>query len=82
MRDVSPDDKAWPFSPEIISVRIAEAVRMTGFSRNKICECIAFGDIEIAKIGRSTVVLVASLRASSCRVDGCRAKRDRRSIFA
>jgi len=45
------------------SVRIPDAVRMTGLSRSRIYQLIADGDIEAAKVGRSTVVLVASLRA-------------------
>lgn len=36
---------------------------MTGLSRSRIYQLIASGDIEAAKVGRSTVVLVASLRA-------------------
>ena len=48
---------------EPISVRIPDAVRMTGLSRSRIYQLIASGDIEAAKVGRSTVVLVASLRA-------------------
>lgn len=48
---------------ELISVRIPDAVRLTGLSRTKIYQLIASGDIEAAKVGRSTVVLVASLRA-------------------
>ena len=47
---------------ELISVRIPDAVRMTGLSRSRIYQLIASGDIEAAKVGRSTVVLVASLR--------------------
>jgi len=48
---------------EPISVRIPDAVRMTGLSRSRIYQLIAAGDVEAAKVGRSTVVLVASLRA-------------------
>ncbi|WP_066816895.1 helix-turn-helix domain-containing protein [Sphingomonas mali] len=48
---------------EPISVRIPDAVRMTGLSRSRIYQLIATGDVEAAKVGRSTVVLVASLRA-------------------
>lgn len=48
---------------ELISVRIPDAVRMTGLSRSRIYQLIASGDIEAAKVGRSTVVLVASLRS-------------------
>src|SRR3546814_2861019 len=44
-----------------ISVRVHEAVRMTGLSKSKIYQLIASGDIEAAKVGRATVVFVASL---------------------
>jgi hypothetical protein len=36
---------------------------MTGLSRSRIYQLIASGDIEVAKVGRSTIVLVASLRS-------------------
>lgn len=62
MRDASTDDKARTLPAETISVRIPDAVRMTGLSRSKIYQLIAEGDLEIAKVGRSTVVLVTSLR--------------------
>ena len=48
---------------ELISVRVPDAVRMTGLSRSRIYQLIASGDVEAAKVGRSTVVLVASLRS-------------------
>ena len=49
-------------SIEPISVRIPMAVAMTGFSRSRIYELIACGEIQIAKDRRSTLILVASLR--------------------
>ena len=52
-----------PLPVELISVRVPDAVRMTGLSRSRIYQLIASGDIETAKVGRSTVVLVASLRS-------------------
>lgn len=48
---------------EPISVRIPEAVRITGLSRSRIYQLIRSGEIEAAKVGRQTVVIVASLRA-------------------
>lgn len=47
-----------------ISVRIPAAVAMTGFSRSRIYELIASGEIEIAKDRRSTLIVVASLAAA------------------
>lgn len=47
---------------ERISVRIPDAVRMTGLSRSRIYELLRSGDIEFAKVGSSTLILVESLR--------------------
>lgn len=49
---------------EPISVRIPTAIAMTGLSRSRIYELIACGEIEIAKDRRSTLIIVASLRAA------------------
>jgi excisionase family DNA binding protein len=46
-----------------LTVRIPAAVRMTGIGRSKLYELIASGDIEIVKIGASTLIPVASLQA-------------------
>lgn len=48
---------------EPISVRIADAIRLTGIRRSKLYELIASGDLETVKIGRCTLVPVASLLA-------------------
>ena len=48
---------------EPISVRIADAIRLTGIRRSKLYELIASGDLETVKIGRCTLVPVASLHA-------------------
>lgn len=48
---------------EPISVRIADAIRLTGIRRSKLYELIASGDLETVKIDRCTLVPVASLRA-------------------
>lgn len=47
---------------EAISVRIPEAVRLTGLSRSRIYELMRSGDIQFAKVGSSTLILVESLR--------------------
>lgn len=52
-----------PFLAEPISVRIPEAVRITGLSRSRLYELMKSGDIEFIKVGSSTLILVASLRA-------------------
>jgi excisionase family DNA binding protein len=46
-----------------ISVKIPEAVRLTGMSRSRIYELIRSGDIEVVKVGASTLILTASIRA-------------------
>lgn len=45
----------------LISVRIPEAVDMTGLSRSRIYKLIKAGDIEIAKVGGATLVMIDSL---------------------
>ena len=54
------DDRS-PIEP--ISVRIPDASRMTGLGRSTIYELIASGDIEAAKVGRATVIMVESIRS-------------------
>lgn len=46
-----------------ISVRVAEAIRLTGIGRSKLYELIASGDIETIKVGRCTLIPMTSLRA-------------------
>ncbi|NCP44769.1 MAG: helix-turn-helix domain-containing protein [Sphingomonadales bacterium] len=48
-------------SDDRITVRIPEAIRLTGLGRSKIYELIASGDIEVVKVGRCTLVKVNSL---------------------
>lgn len=50
-------------SAEPISVKIPEAVRLTGLSRSRIYELMRSGDLEYAKVGSSTLILVDSLRS-------------------
>ncbi len=47
---------------EPISVRIPEAVRLTGLSRSRVYELMKSGDIEFVKVGSSTLIPVESLR--------------------
>lgn len=49
-------------SIEPISVKIPEAVRLSGLSRSRIYELMRSGDIEYAKVGSSTLILLESLR--------------------
>jgi predicted DNA-binding transcriptional regulator AlpA len=51
-----------PGAPEPISVRIPDAVRLTGMSRSRIYELIRAGDLEIVKVGASTLVLTESIK--------------------
>ena len=50
-------------SPEILTVRIKEACRVTGIGRSKLYELIEKGEIEIIKVGSMTLVPVDALRA-------------------
>ena len=47
---------------EPISVRIPTAIAMTGFSRSRLYELIASGEVQIAKDRRCTLIMVESLR--------------------
>jgi excisionase family DNA binding protein len=47
---------------EPISMRIPEACRFTGISRSTLYVLISRGEIEIIKLGNSTLVLTESLR--------------------
>lgn len=47
---------------EPISVRIPEAVRLTGLSRSRLYELMKGHEIEFVKVGSSTLILVGSLR--------------------
>lgn len=58
---VKTGDDRLPVDP--ISVRVPDASRMTGLGRSTIYELIASGEIEAAKVGRSTVILVESIRS-------------------
>lgn len=45
-----------------ISVRVPQAIAMTGFSRSRLYELIKSGELQIAKDGNCTFILVDSLR--------------------
>lgn len=56
-------ERAWERTVEPLTVRISTAVRITGLSRSRIYELIQSGDLEIVKVGRTTLVQYASLKA-------------------
>jgi len=47
--------------PEAITVRIPTALGMLGLSRSKFYQMMQSGEIETIKVGRATLVVVASL---------------------
>jgi len=49
-------------SPQPISVRIPEAVRLTGLSRSRLYELMKTREIEFVKVGSSTLIPFDSLR--------------------
>jgi excisionase family DNA binding protein len=57
-----PEFPTLPLPLEPLTVRIPVAVQLTGIGRSKIYELIASGEIEVVKVGASTLVTVASLR--------------------
>lgn len=56
---------------EPITVRIPEAIRLTGIGRSKLYELIASGDVEVIKIGSCTLIPMASLHALIERAKAC-----------
>lgn len=56
---------------EPISMRVPDACRFTGISRSTLYVLIARGEVEVIKLGASTLVLTESLRTF------IRARRDR-----
>lgn len=48
---------------EPITVRVPDAIRMTGLSRSRLYELLRDREIEHIKVGTSTLILVASIRA-------------------
>jgi excisionase family DNA binding protein len=68
-------DRAKQSAIEPISVRIPEAVRLTGLSRSRIYELMKSKDIAFVKVGSSTLVLVESLRSF---IEGKRTEGERR----
>ena len=50
-------------SVQPITVRIAEATRLTGIGRSKLYELMASGDLETVKVGRCTLIPMDSLCA-------------------
>lgn len=61
-RPAEPCHDTLPLPLEPLTVRIPEAMRLTGIGRSKLYELIASGDVETAKIGTCTLITVASLR--------------------
>ncbi|MGQ2940255.1 MULTISPECIES: helix-turn-helix domain-containing protein [Sphingomonadaceae] len=55
-----PDIMQLPLEP--LTVRISVAVQITGIGRSKLYELIAAGEVDVVKIGASTLITVASLR--------------------
>ena len=47
---------------EPLTVRIPVAVQLTGIGRSKLYELIAAGEVDVVKIGASTLITGASLR--------------------
>ena len=55
-----PDAAQLPIEP--LTVRIPVAVQITGIGRSKLYELISAGELDVVKIGASTLITMASLR--------------------
>lgn len=51
-----------PLSIEPISMRVPDACRFTGISRSTLYLLISRGEVDVVKMGSSTLVLTESLR--------------------
>lgn len=49
-------------APEPLSVRIPDAVRLTGISRSRLYVLIQQGELQTVKIGRSTLIPFRALK--------------------
>jgi excisionase family DNA binding protein len=47
---------------EPLTVRISTAVQLTGISRSRLYELIQSGDLQVVKVGRSTLIPYRSLK--------------------
>jgi Helix-turn-helix domain len=56
------NDRAVSHQIEPLTVRIPDAIRLTGIRRSKLYELMASGDLETVKIGRCTLIPMVSLR--------------------
>lgn len=61
--DPGPLHPSSPLSIQPISMRMPDACRFTGISRSSLYLLIARGEIEVVKMGSSTLVLTESLKA-------------------
>jgi excisionase family DNA binding protein len=59
---MKPVNKAGISPAEAISVRVPQAVQLTGMSRSRIYELMKDGEIEFVKVGNSTLIPTESLR--------------------
>lgn len=61
-RDLGPLHPSSPLSIEPISMRVPDACRFTGISRSTLYLLISRGEVDVVKMGSSTLVLTQSLR--------------------
>lgn len=69
--EVPEDDRANSIPPlERLTVRVPDAARLLSISRAALYRLIASGELEVAKNGQKTLVIVASIKAfvERCRV--------------
>lgn len=62
VEDPGPLHPSSPLAIEPISMRMPDACRFTGISRSTLYLLIARGEVEVVKMGSSTLLLTESLR--------------------
>jgi excisionase family DNA binding protein len=62
--EIPEDDRGNPIPPlERLTVRVPEAAQVLSISRAAVYRLIATGELQVAKNGQKTLVIVASLKA-------------------
>lgn len=64
MIEAPEDDRGNPIPPlERLTVRVPDAARLLSISRAALYRLLADGELEVAKNGQKTLVIVASIKA-------------------
>lgn len=57
------NSEASPFHPEVLTMSVADSCRATSLGKTQLYQLIKEGRLKVTKVGKRTLVSVASLRA-------------------